>query len=41
MTTHGFPNLFFTGFIQGGVNANITAMFEQQADTSPISSAKR
>ena len=26
-----FPNQFFTGFIQGGVSANTTAMFEQQA----------
>ena len=32
MTTHGFPNQFFTGFTQGGVSANITAMFEQQAN---------
>ncbi|MDZ4269101.1 MAG: NAD(P)/FAD-dependent oxidoreductase [Mycobacterium sp.] len=31
MTTRGFPNMFFTGFIQGGVSANTTAMFEQQA----------
>ena len=31
MTTRGFPNQFFTGFIQGGVSANTTAMFEQQA----------
>ena len=31
MTSRGFPNLFFTGFIQGGVSANTTAMFEQQA----------
>jgi cyclohexanone monooxygenase len=36
-TLHGtmsteFPNQFFTGFIQGGVTASTTAMFEQQAD---------
>ena len=31
MTSHGFPNQFHTGFIQGGVSANTTAMFEQQA----------
>ena len=31
ITSHGFPNLFFTGFIQGGVTASTTAMFEQQA----------
>lgn len=30
--TRGFPNHFFTGFIQGGVAANTTAMFEQQAE---------
>ena len=29
--SHGFPNLFWTGFIQGGVTASTTAMFEQQA----------
>ena len=32
MTSRGFPNQFFTGFIQGGVSANTTAMFEQQAE---------
>ena len=32
MTSRGFPNQFFTGFIQGGVAANTTAMFEQQAE---------
>ncbi len=32
ITTRGFPNQFFTGFIQGGVSANTTAMFEQQAE---------
>jgi len=29
--SRGFPNQFFTGFLQGGVAANTTAMFEQQA----------
>ncbi|SQD95221.1 MULTISPECIES: NAD(P)/FAD-dependent oxidoreductase [unclassified Parafrankia] len=29
--THGFPNQFFTGYIQGGVTAAVPAMFEQQA----------
>ena len=32
MTSRGFPNQFHTGFIQGGVSANTTAMFEQQAE---------
>jgi cyclohexanone monooxygenase len=32
MTSRGFPNQFFTGFIQGGVSGNTTAMFEQQAE---------
>jgi cyclohexanone monooxygenase len=32
MTSVGFPNQFFTGFIQGGVSGNTTAMFEQQAE---------
>ena len=31
MTSRGFPNQFHMGFIQGGVSANTTAMFEQQA----------
>ena len=30
--SHGFPNQFYTGFIQGGVTASTTAMFEQQAE---------
>ncbi|MCE7795202.1 NAD(P)/FAD-dependent oxidoreductase [Sphingobium sufflavum] len=30
MMTHGFPNQFFTGFIQGGVNASTTETFNQQ-----------
>ncbi|GHD72523.1 monooxygenase [Streptomyces mirabilis] len=29
--SHGFPNQFFTGFLQGGVTASTTVMFEQQA----------
>ncbi|MEX5633932.1 flavin-containing monooxygenase [Parafrankia sp. FMc2] len=29
--THGFPNQFFTGYIQGGITAAVPAMFEQQA----------
>lgn len=32
MTSRGFPNQFHTGFIQGGVSANTTAMLEQQAE---------
>jgi cyclohexanone monooxygenase len=32
ITSHGFPNLLFTGFIQGGVTASTTLMFEQQAN---------
>jgi cyclohexanone monooxygenase len=31
MSSRGFPNQFFTGFIQGAVSGNTTAMFEQQA----------
>ena len=31
MTSHGFPNLFLTGFIQGGFSATITAVFIQQS----------
>ncbi|MFE7741263.1 flavin-containing monooxygenase [Nocardia sp. NPDC057455] len=30
--SHGFPNHFATGFVQGGVTASTTRMFEQQAD---------
>src|SRR6476659_4518445 len=40
ITSRGFPNQFHTGFIQGGVSANTTAMFEQHASTSPTSSRK-
>jgi cyclohexanone monooxygenase len=32
MTTHGFPNQFFTGFSQGAVSANTTSIYEQQAE---------
>ena len=31
MTSHGFPNQFFTGFTQAG-GANTTAIYEQQAE---------
>jgi len=30
MMTTGFPNQFFTGFVQGGVNASTTETFNQQ-----------
>jgi cyclohexanone monooxygenase len=30
-TTHGFPNLFVMGFVQGGVSVNVTVMYDQQA----------
>jgi cyclohexanone monooxygenase len=32
MTSRGFPNQFFTGFTQAGVGANVSAMYEQQAE---------
>ncbi|UGQ14041.1 NAD(P)/FAD-dependent oxidoreductase [Yinghuangia sp. ASG 101] len=32
LMTDGFPNMIFTGFIQGGVSASTTLMFEQQAN---------
>jgi cyclohexanone monooxygenase len=32
MTSHGFPNQFFTGFTQGGVSANTSSMYEQQGE---------
>ena len=32
ITSHGFPNLMWTGFIQGGVTASTTLMFDQQAN---------
>ena len=28
--THGFPNLFYVGYIQGGLNASVTEQFGQQ-----------
>jgi cyclohexanone monooxygenase len=31
ITSHGFPNLLWTGFIQGGVTASTIEMFEQQS----------
>jgi len=31
MSSRGFPNQFFTGFTQAGVGANVSAMYEQQA----------
>ncbi|NKY33439.1 NAD(P)/FAD-dependent oxidoreductase [Nocardia speluncae] len=31
LTSNGFPNIFFTGFVQGGVTASTTDMFDQQA----------
>jgi cyclohexanone monooxygenase len=30
-SVHGFPNLFWTGFTQVGLSANITSMFDDQA----------
>ena len=30
MMTHGFPNQFFTGLLQGGVNSSTTETFRQQ-----------
>jgi cyclohexanone monooxygenase len=32
MTSHGFPNQFFTGFTQAGAGANTTAIYEQQGE---------
>lgn len=32
MTSHGFPNQFFTGFTQAAVGANTTAIYQQQAE---------
>jgi cyclohexanone monooxygenase len=31
MSSHGFPNQFFTGFTQGAFAANVTSMYDQQA----------
>lgn len=30
ITTHNFPNMFFTGYIQGGLNGNTTLQFGMQ-----------
>ncbi|MDR2857707.1 MAG: NAD(P)/FAD-dependent oxidoreductase [Novosphingobium sp.] len=30
--THGFPNQFFIGYIQGGLNASVTEMFGRQGE---------
>jgi cyclohexanone monooxygenase len=30
--TSGFPNQFFTGFVQGGVSANLTTMLDEQTN---------
>ena len=32
MTSRGFPNQFYTGFTQVGISANISALYEQQAE---------
>jgi cation diffusion facilitator CzcD-associated flavoprotein CzcO len=32
MTSHGFPNQFFTGFTQVGISANISANYELQGE---------
>jgi cyclohexanone monooxygenase len=31
-TTSGFPNAFFTGFIQGGISASLTAQYDAQTN---------
>jgi cation diffusion facilitator CzcD-associated flavoprotein CzcO len=30
--THGFPNMFFTGYIQGGLNSSTTEQFNRQCE---------
>lgn len=30
LMAHGFPNMFFTGFIQGGISASVTEMYDVQ-----------
>jgi cation diffusion facilitator CzcD-associated flavoprotein CzcO len=30
--THGFPNMFFTGYIQGGLNSSTTEQFSRQVE---------
>ncbi|MET0250716.1 MAG: NAD(P)/FAD-dependent oxidoreductase [Novosphingobium sp.] len=32
--THGFPNMFFIGYIQGGLNASVTEQFGRQGEHS-------
>ena len=32
--THGFPNMFFIGYIQGALNASVTEQFGRQAEHS-------
>jgi cyclohexanone monooxygenase len=32
LTTHGFPNMFFTGFIQGGVSPSVPDMYDAQTN---------
>jgi cyclohexanone monooxygenase len=32
VTAHGFPNMFFTGFIQGGVSSSVTEMYDTQTN---------
>ena len=31
-TTRGFPNMFFPGFVQGGVTVNVTHMYDKQTE---------
>ncbi|MCB2075324.1 MAG: NAD(P)/FAD-dependent oxidoreductase [Novosphingobium sp.] len=32
--THGFPNMFFVGYFQGGLNGSVTEMFGRQGEHS-------
>lgn len=32
--THGFPNMFFIGYIQGGLNGSVTEVFGRQGEHS-------
>ena len=32
LMTHGFPNMFFTGYIQGGLNSNIPEQLNRQVE---------
>ncbi|MBP6682618.1 MAG: monooxygenase, partial [Halioglobus sp.] len=34
MMTHGFPNIFFTGYYQGGLNSTLTHNFKEQCKHS-------